>query len=321
MRMTTRSTRPAAWLGALVAAATMLVAGCARSPNQQALAAIDFNAVGFAGDLVAPVVRGGNDGLEVVWFIAYDDRGEVGAALAPYVHQPLPIDAAAVQRWTNNGVRLVRVPLDDFSMIADTLESSGMRHRQWLGWALEWREAFKGRSVRRGSPVLVDLSRTATRGGPTRFLARCWTTPTLDGAVVRVELAAQLVTRLGATTTSVAEFESALRLGAPDMHDELDMGEVFASLSLDAAFEPGYAYVLTAESPGVSWINDEHASGALAFDDTSLALGEVFGPHVAGPLTIGEAMLTNRPQAGGERAAKVILAFIPRASERTTLLP
>lgn len=315
--------RYGAWLGALAAAALTLAAGCARSPTQASLAAVDFDTLGFSGDLVAPVVRGGNDGLEVVWFIAYDDRGEVGAALSPYVHQPLPLDDAAAQRWRDNGVRMVRVPLDDFALIADSLERSGLRHRQWLGWALEWREAFKGRSVRRGVPVLVDLSRTATRGGPTRFLTRCWSTPTLDGPRVRVELAAQLVTRVGASV-SATDFESALRLNSPDLTDELDMGEVFASLTLDASFEPGYAYVITAESPSVSWDTDRpesNADGALVPAYVDAAPGETFGPHVDGPLTIGEAMLTNRPQSSGERPAKVIVAFIPRAPERTTLLP
>ncbi|TVQ59978.1 MAG: hypothetical protein EA379_09290 [Phycisphaerales bacterium] len=299
-------------------ALALAIAGCAGDSRRNALALYDVDAFAFADDLMSPAVRGGSNGLEVVWFIAFDEQQDVANALAPYVHQPLPIDEATKARWESNGVRLVRVPLDDFNTIASTLEVSGLRQRQWMGWALDWREAFRGRSLNRGAAFLLDGVRTNSPGGSTRFVARSWTTPTLDGPRIRLELAAQLEPWGARRADARNMYENSLGAGAEvELTDELTIGEVFSSLTLDVAFEPGYAYVLTAETPGVVWGEQPTT------DDGSgePVVAEPYGPHVALPLTIGEAMLTNQPVASHERPARVILGLIPRAPERAVVLP
>lgn len=291
------------------------------------------------GDMVSPVVRGGQDGLELVWFLARDDAagagtldaagpgggaggdGAVAAALAPFVHQKLPIDADTRSALERNGLRLVRVPLSDLGSLESGLTRVGPRNRDWLGWALEWREAFRGASIAEGSALMVNGARTKSWGGTLRVVARAWTAPAASGEglrqALRIEMAVQLEEAGRAAGGSA--------FAAPDpVIDVRKEGRVIPGTAIDAEFEPGWAYVLTAERPGVSWGSRGAEESRGGKDDQGLrfakpaegdaAEGVALGPAAAPPPSVGEAMLTNAARLESGGPVKAVLIFIPRAS-------
>lgn len=349
-----------------VAAVGSFVASCARAP-----AAGDVRSVGprptatqaLTGatnpghaDVVSPVIRGGEDGLELVWFLARDDGsgtgtldgsavgagGAVLAALAPYA-QRTPITEDMRSGLARAGLRLVRVPLSDVPGVEASLVRVGPRNRDWLGWALEWREAFRGASVRHDAAVTIDGARALLPEGVLRVLARAWTAPTAsppstttEGRVpavrptVRLELAVQLQ-----EASRVAASDLSRGFDEPDaVLDPRREGRVFAGAMIDTHLEPGWAYVLTAQRAGPDVANqqagardagsDRGEDSGLRFEKPSGRAGTgpegVLGPRASTPPTVGEAMLTNVIRAEGEPPVKAVLIFIPRTPKSFDLL-
>lgn len=315
---------PALRLLALAGVATL--AGCAAEPvATQPVASLSVGQAPL--DLVSPAVRGSENGLEVLWLVAHDEDNAVAQALAPYLAQPVPLAEDARARWADNGLRIVRLPVDDLATLEKTLRLIGIINRQWMGWALEWREAFRGRTIEPDAPLAIGGVRRAMPGGALRFVARCWTAPTEAGPVIRVELTPQLFERR--ETRSRAEELAAIAAGqAPVGFDALSEGRVFESLAIDAPLTPGYAYVIVGEAPGVDWGAPPKATEAPRIDDSGFmveprAAGPsaafVAGPPALTPPTIGEAMLNVRALGPEDRPARALVILLPRTPARFDL--
>lgn len=342
-------------VAAVIAAA---LSGCAREDgggSEYSRGAVDAAkegaraSIGAAeGDLASPVVRGGVNGLEVVWFVALDETQSdaeraaasdapgasgsgvtvcaIGRALEPYLDQPLPISEATRERLSRNGLRMVRVPVADVETILSGVRVIGPRQREWMGWALEWREAFRGRSLTEGSAVMIEGERSTLPECALRLIARCWTAPGQVGmtgaasAVVRVEALGQALRR---SRGGEAEFEAP----RPSLDARAD-GALLMSLAWEAALEPGSAYVLVPEAPSVTWregatlqtVDAADADGLFPAHDAGPRRGvggASLGPVSIGPPTLGEAMLMNLSRQEHEAAARAVIVLIPRAAQRS----
>lgn len=272
-----------------------------------------------------PAVRGGNDGLEVRWWLSDDAEGAVGRVLAGYpAAAPGVMSPALGARWELNGFRAVRVPIGDLAALQRRLAPIGALQTVWLGWAREWTEVLRGRRVGAERPVLVNAQPRTLAPGTLRFIARSWTSPgagavaergSPGGGVLRLELAVQLHEQWKID----AERDP---FGPPVLEPTEAQGEVFRDVTWNAALGPEEVIVVTAERPRVRWTpSGMHGSDAVAAGEASAetpagsnseGASDLFGPPADPPLTLGEAMLT--APAGGPRRGpvKAVVVVVPR---------
>lgn len=249
-----------------------------------------------------PSIRGGTNGLEVRWWLTGDTNARVAAVLAPYAANPVPMTPAQTERWNLNGLRMVRAPLADLPALQSQLPPIAAIQSTWLGWAREWIEAMRGRRVRPDRALLIDANPRELPAGSLRFLARAWSAPSASGPVLRIELATQLLEQAKLDIQS-DPYASPVILPAEQE------GEVFRGLTLAAALEPGFVYIITAEKPGIVWGEETDQP------EESPAAEPSFGPEVAGPLTLGQAMLSATAADTGSAPAKALVVLVPRVPD------
>lgn len=277
-------------------------------------------------DFVSPAIRGGQDGLEVVTLVLRDTQPQLLDALAPYLDLPLPIAPDVAQRLQSHGLRMVRMPLADLAGLEARLHPYGVRQREWIGWALDWREAFRGRAITAADRIAIDREQVSLGAGTLRLLARCWTTPIILPAeagpearnVVRLEMLAQhaAATPNRRPTDPDAGLDALLPPSA--VFDIRSDGRVFPALSFEAALVPGQAYLLLALPPDVTTRAASTASpleiAGLQTEKRASASAPALGPSAPLPPTLAEAMLISpSPDSAGE--IRAIIALIPRAPE------
>jgi hypothetical protein len=329
--------RPAAARSLAAVVLTTLAFGCAKHKPVEQFAQAPV--VVQQDDVLTPVVRGGTNGLEVLWFVCRDEQDSLARALAPYLYQPVELPEETAQSLARNGVRIVRVPLADFGAVRSSLRPVGPTERAWLGWSLHWSEAFRARSIAARSTVLFDGDPVTLGSSGSRFIARAWGAPTVDGERVRVELATQL---LGAEPI-IAPFDPLLQVSNPlDISAyELRRGEVLDQLAFEAQLEPGFAYFLAPASPDEDWVaiaegrsrseaDAEPPAPGFEFAETPRDISDlsrVFGPPAPAPLTIGQAILTSwdpfetRDEALERKPMlKAVIALVPRCDVPARLL-
>lgn len=331
------SPRPIATLA--LAAIAAMGASCAKKEVSQAVAVAGASPLVAQDDFLTPVVRGGTNGLEVLWFVCRDADDSLATALAPYALQTIDVAPETHDALRRNGLRLVRIPLDDFSSVRASLRPVGPTERTWLGWSLHWSEAFRARSLARNATVTIDGDPLTLDAVGSRFLARAWGSSTVEGERVRIEFATQLL----ATTPFASPYEPLADAQPVDLSGyELRRGEIVDQLAFEAQLEPGFAYLVVPADPAEDWlaiaegrstIGDEPAPAAPGFeyadaprDLSDLAI--VFGPPAPAPQTIGQAILTSwdpfeTRQEAAERTPllKAIVAFVPRCETPARLLP
>lgn len=306
--------RSAAAIPTAATALAACLAGCAGAPTD----AVATATPPVAMDVISPVVRGANDGLEVQWFIIDDEQNQLFDTLLPYAHQPFPIDEPTRADWAVNGMRLVRVPLDDLPGVIASLPTRGAPRREWLGWATDWREAFRGGRITDSFPIVLNRARARLEPGVLRLITRAWSAPADSGPVIRVELAAQLERTPGTRRDVLAPL---WEQPTEDQLSAIAQGETLPRLALEAALEPGYAYLIVPCAPEAPWITDDAEqagaySGGLTPVSERAPDGPAQGPTALPPATIGEAMLTAYPDAN----MKAIVALTPRTPVRFRLL-
>lgn len=265
------------------------------------------------------------DGLEVVWWVTDDSEGRVGEVLASFLDPPQPTDAALRDRWRTSGLRMVRVPLDQFSALQSSLPPAAQRFRQPIGWATEWLEVFRGRRAPDAPLTIAGSPRLLPHGGRgvVRVIARCWPTPAGPGATgsIRLDLAFQFEPYAGPDASSADPFSE------PKFVQEQDRGEALRELSMSAGIEGDCAYLLTCEAPGATWApraveTREETGFSPAEDDapTPAATPKPVGPVIPALVTLGEAILQTEPDETNPRLYKALVAFIIRGKSEFRLL-
>lgn len=244
----------------------------------------------------------------------------LGEALGPYLAAPGPLSQADQERWAANGLRLVRVPVDQLGGVQAALGSPGAIQRQWLGEHPEWMELLRGPQTGR-QVVSLDSGLMSLDPGRLRLLGRCWVSPRLPraGALplaeVRVDLALQ--------HQPPARARSLRELVDRPGHTPIEQaGVVFSRFVLELGLSGEEALLIVPERPEVVWGEGAAAAGTSGPTEVEGPPALPVGPPAPRLPTLGEAMLWS--DAGdlnprGARPVRVIIALIPRLPERLEL--
>lgn len=249
-------------------------------------------------------------GLEVSWLVATGDQDRLVRTLAKYVDDVPPADPAALTVWSENGLRLVRIPLADWHEITSNLGLSGATQRQWVAQGPEWVEIVRGpwRGIGNdsGHTIALDSERLDLPPGRIRLLARCWLAPTSSpalgdvarvgppgaAAALRVEVLPQHQEAQSRTArTLVAGGAGRFLKGRAEEPDEPGLsgdGLVFSRMMLRLSASStqaagsetigGYAYLLIPERPSADW----RSMARVAPDDGNEAVDDSARPAAPG---------------------------------------
>ncbi len=260
------------------------------------------------------------EGLEVIWWMTDDSENQVGQSLAPFLDPPQPTDAPLRERWRATGLRLIRVPLDQLPTIQTELPSAAQRYRQPLGWTADWLEVFRGRRIGETTLMIAGAPRTLPPG-VVRIIARCWPVPpSTSAATIHLDLAFQFE-----PTTNPKPADP---FAEPTIVKAEDRGEALRELTLAAAIEPGFAYILTCETPDTIW----KAHPSTSNEDTGFSPPETdepqpasppkhVGPIIPSPITLGEAAMQTESTDESPRRYKAVIALVVRGKQAFRLLP
>lgn len=307
-------------------ALTGAIGGCGEPRRTQPVReALEAPALAPASE---PIVAASRHGLEVHWWIADDTDGVVGEALRAFAEPALPLSPELRERWRVNGLRMVRLTVEQFDALQRTLPPLHARRRLWVGWVTQWQEIFRGRRAGGPAGLLVDGQRRSLPAGALRLIARAWPAPGLAeeghraGAIApqaRLELALQLQAERPRSATDVFE--------QPSLLPAEQEGTVFHPLTLETALEDGFVYLITSEDPQIEWsagaapAREPPPPGAEEIPLLDVSPEDVFGPPASGALTLGEAMLSATYEETGARDFRVLIALLPRCPDRYRLLP
>ena len=201
------------------------------------------------------------------------------------------LDPDLQQRLRRNGLRFVRVPLDRLDLLLADLGGATMDVDSWHGQAFDWRSLRETTVPPEGRIIAMDGRARPFGRGRFRLLVRGWTMQMEQGTQLHFDMLPEYLVSSGRS------FRRAL--------GEEDASERFYGLRLDLSLEPGYGYILTAETPGLEWSED---------GETEAARGEtgdgLLGPDVDAPPTLGQLLFVH----DGTPPMREVFVFIPRIS-------
>ncbi len=300
------------------AARLILLAACALGACAPATRTEHNNTA--RGAIGAPAIVSENaNGMEVRWWFVDDAEGRLGRVLAQYQSAGAVLQTNGAGTIESNGVRVVRVPVERVPELQEALGSLGTRKRTWLPATGVWSEVYRGRRVGERVPVLIGGRRVRLEEGIVRMLGRVWAARTLDGPVLRADFATQV--REPVSTRANEYFQR------PRFLSEIEKGDVIRDLSFGAVLETDSVYVIVCEEPGLVWETSDGGLAPLSEEQSDAATDEEFalpdvmlGPVAKKPLTLGEVLLSARPEETGGPLIKSIIMVIPRLPSEVRLL-
>ena len=275
----------------------------------------------------SPVVDEEANGVDIRWWFTDDSNGSLARALGPHAAAPVGIGESRRDALRASGVRIARITLDEADAVLEQLDSLGSRKHTWLTPTGRWSQVYTGRRVGPSVPVMLGGRRTHMDPGTLRLLARTWVSRTLDGPILRAGLAAQ--NKAPPPPPGESFFER------PAFKSEPEKGPILDPIAFTLTLEEGHVWVITCAAPDDDWqrrsqpgqqadtpekSQNENESDApsprreLAFPQT------MPGPPAKRPLTVGEILLSLRPEETGGRTIKTVVVIVPRLPSDTRLL-
>jgi len=221
----------------------------------------------------------------------------------------VPVDPAIQDRWRENGLRLIKAPIDDLGAIRSALPVVGRVDRHWLGQSPRWIELLQGEAIAENARVLQDGRPSGFAQGRMRLLGRAWTSPSPRGPMIRADLALQHVPANDVRLHTADPMAVTRRIAAEAR------GSVLTELTANAQLEPGYAYLIVPEDPSRTWLAGGSMTPAPLFN-----WGEIAGPPAPPMPTIGQALLTGAPLHAGRADLRAVVILVPRVPTEFTLL-
>ena len=251
-------------------------------------------------------------GLQVRKWVIATDSDRLAAVMMSH-QDGAAAGAEVLASLQRNGLRLVRVPVDDVDAVLSELGGASMNIDSWFGQAVTWSEAH-GRAVQEpGRAIAVDGRVQWFETGEVRLMIRSWTLFMEDGPRMQLELLPQY------HKPRAQDFSRILgRQTPPDA--------MFSSIALDVRMEVGHAYLLLWEQPQVQWLASEPDEGEPGAEPASsgaasspqrrstigpaaeASLDDALGPDAALPQSLGEMLLGGV----GHPPTRGVIAFIPR---------
>lgn len=218
------------------------------------------------------------------WTVS-DNAQRIGEALTRYQDGQV-LDARTGEMLGRNGLRFVRIRADQADDLLGELGVGPSDLAAWHGQVLEWRELHHQSIGGPGAAIAVSGRVRSIQPGQLRLMGRSWTVLMEDGPYLTLELLPQLLRPQGPSLFQL--------LGDVDLQ-----GEVFDGLAVEIELRPGYAYILTGETPA------DPASAGDAGDDRA-------GPDADTPDTLGEFLFSERTGL----PLRTLLVFVPRIPDR-----
>ncbi|MFO0874738.1 MAG: hypothetical protein U0575_12310 [Phycisphaerales bacterium] len=280
-----------------------------------------------------------DNGLEVRKWVVQDDAPRIAEALR---HYGAPVDDPALEAdLARNGFTLVRVDQADVEALLQEIGPALSDMRSWHGQAPRWRELVR-HGARDSIAAVVDGRVRVFSDGAVSFVARAWTLPMEDGAIMQLEMR--------------SEFEMVARGYRDLVRAEVPRGETLPPGTIELEVGVGEAWVMTCITPRDTMPpTDEatkatdsrgtgskgtHSTGTGAKGSASKETGSkapaarsgdskapsargpvpddaVFGPDTQLPQTLGQMLFASDVPA--TRTLLVFVAKLPSAS--ATLAP
>lgn len=254
-------------------------------------------------DAERPFMRGNPVGIELHWWLARDQDGDIARALAPHDRATDFLPESTRERLRLSGIRAVAVPLSEVFILHQIAPPRAGWSRRWLGQESEWVQLVRSRSVTAGTRASVYGSEQRLSAGVLRLLGRGWMQPqavlTADGRriepVMNLQLVAQVQQR-DPQTQRQNRFEIPDPTARPRLQDQ---GPFIDDIELSLSVPRGYAIVLTTDWPENDWANIDgvtrenliaelerrEAEGEAEDDeDRPAADAPRFGPSPAAPI-------------------------------------
>jgi len=271
------------------------------------------------GTVNMPFIAAGENGLEVRQWVLNANAEQVASTLMRY-REGEALSQRDASSFAHNGLRLVRVPLEELESLLSEIGASTRNVATWYGQATEWRDVLTSPVDETSRSLVVDGRVRRFSDGHYNLMLRSWTLMMEDAPRVQLDLIAQHLRKTNERLPLLAERRSE----ATWLH----------SVRAELLLEHGYAYVMVFESPGVEWREPgvgssvrmqgdqpapDHSSGAgvVAQPVPGSDRGSVGPFHDTGlgalaPATLGEVLLgrySGQPK-------RHLLAFVPRIPPR-----
>ncbi|MCZ6836532.1 MAG: hypothetical protein O7G85_12220 [Planctomycetota bacterium] len=293
------SRRCAMWLfGALL---MPFISGCATT-SQAGDGDTDFQ--GYSN----PVLRrfsNVENGLEVRRWIVQGDLDRIGQTLADH-ESVVPIDESLQATLRRNGLRLRQVPIEQLESIETDLAPLALNRNEWHGQITEWSVLHEYTLANSREIVAINGRVHSYEDGKFQLMARSWVVQMEDGPFLHLDIIPCFVKREPTRVQLI-----------PQDQVHRYKGSRFDRLRLTMRLDPKMAYILTCESPGVAWPDEEGAAlSRTAARSPSRRRGpgpgpvDVRGPDSGAPKTLG-TLLLNRE---GLPPSRGVLVFIARIS-------
>ncbi|MEZ6235649.1 MAG: hypothetical protein R3B68_15800 [Phycisphaerales bacterium] len=248
------------------------------------------------GDVSRPAVDLGGLGLEVRGWVV-DDRDQRLARRLAAFEAGDALSAEADAAWQACGLRVVQVPTDQLSALAESLVS-GPESRVWLGQTPQWTEAYATAESESRRAVRMPEGDLVLAPGAIRLLVRAWFERAIVDEQERRNLRVDLVPQNRERT-----FNS-LTLEPIDPTRPLDVGLVIDRLASVWRSDGSTALLLVPADAGEDWEAIAAQVGPPEYEPG------VFGPPMRTAPTLGQALL-GTPRDGFD----IVLVLIPRTQQ------
>ncbi len=240
---------------------------------------------------------GSDNGLETRQWIVLDRTDHIATAIRTYAIDDA-VDRETSAALRRNGLRLVRVPLEQFDELAAAIGPPTLDANTWHGQVFEWRELLRHSTGSSSIAIAADGRVGRYESGSFRLLMRAWTVLMEDGPILHLQLLPQFDEHRSHAYTG-------LIAAAPPR------GRVFESFALTLDLHVGSGYLLTYESPETIWWPSE-AAGPVDAEQSTPDTYDRRGPSAIGPATFGELLFVTPSR----QATRRVLVFIPKIPER-----
>ncbi len=243
-----------------------------------------------------------DNGLEVQRWIVQTESKRIAEVLI-HLSTTSSLDPEMLERLRRNGFRLVAIAADQLDNLKQGIGPFTQDRSEWHGQINSWRKLHHLDIEPEGRNVVINGRVRRFKTGELQLLIRSWIVQMEDGPFLQLEMVPFLDTG--------SQQRAQLIPG-----NKLLIGKRIDELALNLPLYPGLAYVMTYESPQISWPGDEEQEFPGIRDrppPTRRMLGplesvESNGSSSSLATTLGELLLKINTQPPSHD----MLVFIPR---------
>jgi len=190
-------------------------------------------------------------GLELRVVPVSSTGSTIGIALRSYQNLPTGIDEQTLTRLTENGLRIVAVPIASLQDAMRSLTPIGTIQTETLGMLYRWQPIFTGPDLE-ANYTRLDTGTLQLPDGKFRLLARSWIVPDLtnasDTGTVKARLRVELIPQHEQSRRT--SYDQLLNPTPPSLEDR---GLLFRRLHITTDIPDGYALIIVPASPTIQW--------------------------------------------------------------------